>query len=95
MTAASSRGDPKERARSPGLPLDSLEELNERALARLQRPGCGGGILEVGVGESEEPRVREISCVGSVGGFGGGLVGAAWEILVWSFLQSCSLAPVG
>ena len=53
MTTASSRGDPKERARSPGLPLDCLEELSQRALARLHRPGCGGGILEVGIAESE------------------------------------------
>lgn len=92
MTTASSRGDPKERARSPGLPLDSLEELSQRALARLQRPGCGGGILEVGIAESEEPRVREISCVGSVGGAWGWLGGCCVGDLGLEFstvLQSC------
>ena len=32
VTTGSSRGDLKKSARSPGLPLDSLEELSQRAL---------------------------------------------------------------
>ena len=51
-----------------------------------------GGILEVGAAESEEPRVREISCVGSVGGAWGWLGGCCVGDLGLEFstvLQSC------